>query len=209
MGGLTVILGFFKALSEFFPLVRRVRSWIYGSLGSKWNFRNLQKHAIAAGIESVVNELVGDLLDELPAEWASTAKIEWIETESDVSKEEDQIILRMRPLEDQDANLVNCMFLYCSNAILPKTRAIIPGAARKAAVLQIARRTISEKKPFLTERFEDDVLETAIESTPDIVGYLDKYDAIDKRGFFGGAFLREINEIFFAFRYDFWMVFLL
>ncbi len=196
IGGFQVILAFLETLCRIIPNLnnQRVRLWRF--LAEKWSFKKLEKKAIASDIENTVNEVVLNLRNELPNSWLSKAAIKWVDREI---KEDDlsdgEMILRIRPLESQDTNLMNGVYVFFSKALFPETKEIIPLSIRKAAALQISRRTISNSKPFLTERFEKGILECAIKNDPAIVEYIEKYNRIDNKGFFTGSFLREIHEI--------------
>ncbi len=61
--------------------------------------------------------------------------------------------------------------------------------------MQISHRTISDKKPYLQQSFEDSFLETAVREDASIATYLGRYKRLDQKGFFTGTFLREIHEI--------------
>ena len=103
--------------------------------------------------------------------------------------------MRIQPFENQDQNFLSGVYAFFSKALFPRTKEVIPLNARKAAVLQISHRTISDKKPFLKQSFEDSFLETAVREDASIATYLGRYKRLDQRGFFTGTFLREIHEI--------------
>jgi len=196
IGGFQVVLAFLEGLFRVIPSLNnyRVRFWRF--LAEKWKFKKLEKKAISSEIENAVNEVVMNLQSELPTGWLSKAAIKWVDKEI---KEEElvdgEMILRMRPLDSQDANLMTGIYFFFSKALFPETKEIIPLSIRKAAALQITRRTISNKKPFLTQKFEKGILESAVKNDPAIVEFMEKYECIDSKGFFTGAFLREIHEI--------------
>ena len=196
IGGFQVLLAFLETLCRIIPSLNnyRVRFWRF--LAEKWSFKKLEKKAIASDIENTVNEVVMNLKNELPSSWLSKAAIKWVDREI---KEDDlsdgEMILRIRPLENQDINLINGVYIFFSKALFPDTKEIIPLSIRKAAALQISRRTIANKKPFLSQQFEKGILESAIKNDSTIVEYIEKYNRIDSKGFFTGTFLREIHEI--------------
>jgi len=195
VGAIALILGLIKLLFELIPQLGRLKSDFWRWIAGKWRGRKLIKNAIASDIETHVNEVVADLQNELPAGWIKRASIKWITEIKDLDLEEGEMILRIRPLENQDQNFLSGVYAFFTRALFPKTKEVIPANARKAAVLRIAYRTITEKKPFLKQSFEDSFLETAVRDDPSVATYLGRYDRLDKKGFFTGSFLREIHEI--------------
>lgn len=196
IGAISIILLFFEALFNVIPKFGKLRADFWGFLSRRWKYKNLEKKAIASEIENVVNETVADLQSELPRGWISRASIKWVDNDiKDEELSDREIILRIRPMDNQDLNLINGIYLFFTKALFPETKEIIPQVVRKAAALQIARRNISEKKPFLTDKFEKGILESAIKNDPTIVEFIERYEDVDSRGFFTGSFLREIHEI--------------
>lgn len=195
IGAGALILGFIKILFEIIPKFGRLKSDSERYVAGKLKHKRLVKAAIASDIDTHINEVVSDLQKELPAGWIKKASIEWVKEADETDLDEGELILRIQPLENQDANFLSGVYAFFSRALFPRTKEIIPDNARKAAVLQISHRTISDKKPYLQQRFEDSFLETAVREDPSIAEYLGKYENLDSAGFFTGTFLREIHEI--------------
>ena len=196
IGKLAVLIVFIEALCRVIPQLGKLRVKFWNFLARKLKHRKLEKKAIASDIENTVNEIVLELQSELPVGWVNRASIEWVDRDI---KEDDltdgEMIIRIRPLENQDINLINGIYFFFSKIIFPGAKEIIPVNVRKATALQISRRTIDYQKPFLSERFEKNILEPSIKEDSSVVEYIDKFDEIDKKGFFTGSFLREIHEI--------------
>jgi hypothetical protein len=195
IGGITVFFTFIKGLSDVIPQLRKFKSWFWSQTAERLKNRTLVKNAIASDIETHVNEVVADLQKELPLGWIRKASIEWVTESKENDLEEGEIILRVKPFEDQDQNFLAGVYTFFSKALFPHTKEVIPTNVRKAAILRISHRTISNKKPYLRESFENSFLETAIKEDPTIATYLGRYENLDKKGFFTGSFLREIHEI--------------
>ena len=196
IGKITVIILFVETLFRLIPQLGRLRVKFWNFIAGKIKHKILEKRAIASDIENAVNEVVSELQFELPVGWIKKASIKWVDKNIKENELKDgEMILRIRPLKSQDENLINGIFFFFSGALFPTTKEIIPQNARKASALQISRRTIKDKRPFLTEKFENNLLESAIKEDSSIVEFIDDFDEIDKRGFFTGAFLREIHEI--------------
>ncbi len=195
VGAAAIVLGFLKVLFEIVPQLGRLKNDTWKYVAGTWKHRRLVKSAIASDIETHINEVVADLQNELPAGWIKKASVEWIKELKSSDLEEGEMILRVCPLENQDQNFLTGVYAFFTRALFPKTKEVIPANARKAAVLRIAHRTITEKKPFLKQSFEDSFLETAVRDDASVATYLGRYDKLDQKGFFTGSFLREIHEI--------------
>ncbi len=195
IGALTILFSFIKLLFELIPHFGWLKTSVYKSLATKIKHRNLEKRAIASNIENVVNESVSHLQGELPLGWVSKARIEWVKEEKQEDLDEDQLILRIRPIEDQDRNLINGIYYYFVKAVFPKVRQIIPMQPKKAAILQLSKRTVTKYHPYSIGLFEDHYLEPAIQKDGNIVHYLDNYETMDNYGFFTSVYLREATEV--------------
>ena len=145
----------------------------------------MEKKAIASDIENTVNEVVLELQSELPFGWLDRASIEWVDRDiRDSDFIDGEMILRMRPLEDQDTNLINGIYFFFSKALFPETKEIIPASVRKATALQISRRTINNRKSFLKQKFETSILEPSIKEDSSILEYIEKFDGLEtEKGF--------------------------
>ena len=196
IGAAALVLGFFETLFRVVPQLGKLRSKFWNFIARKWRHKRLEKKAIASDIETTVNEVVLELQSELPSGWLNRASIEWVDRDiRDSDFIDGEMILRMRPLEDQDTNLINGVYFFFSKALFPETKEIIPASVRKATALQISRRTINNKKSFLKQKFETSILEPSIKEDPSILEYIERFDGLDRKGFFTGGFLREIHEI--------------
>lgn len=195
IGALSIVFTFIKHLFDIVPRLGSLRTNLYKSLASTLKHKNLEKRAIASNIENVVNESVSHLQRELPVGWINKARIEWVKEESKDDLDEDELILRIRPIEDQDRNLMNGIYYYFTKAIFPGVKQVIPKEPRKAAVLQFSRRTITKHHPYAISLFEDQYLETAIQKDARIAFYLGHYQSMDQRGFFAGVFIREATAL--------------
>jgi hypothetical protein len=201
IGVATVLLGFVKLLLDVIPKLNALRADVYRATSQKLRHRALEKRAIASNIEAVVNDSVSFLQKELPIGWISRAKIEWVREESRDDMEDGDLILRMRPLENQDENLMNGIFYFFTKALFRGVKEVIPRTPRRAAVLQLSRRTVTKHHPYAMEDFERRYLEPAICVEADVAFYLGHYDTLDQRGFFTGVYLREITALAERVRY--------
>jgi hypothetical protein len=193
IGILVIILTLIELLSNLFPKLSRLKKFLFQFLSHYFHFKSLEKKAIAVDIEGAINESVIDLQSELPTGWIQKASIKWVKEQSPNDLREGEIILRLQPQEKQDSNLVTGIFTYFSNTLFPETKEIIPECTRKAVALQISRRTIEEKRSFALQTFENEIVEREIKVDPNILTFLDDFRQLDKKGFFTGSFLREVD----------------
>lgn len=203
IGGFVLVLTFIRLLFEVIPRLNKLRELFVTALHRRVHHRSLEKRAIASNIENVVNDSVSLMSGELPADWAPRARIEWVDEGSlDAEKLEDgELILRIKPIEDQDINLMNGIFHYFTKALFPGIKRVIPSAPRKAAVLELSRRTINISHPYALAEFDKRYMESAIASDEEIPYYLGHYRALDERGFFTGVYIREVADLAEAVRF--------
>src|SRR5690606_31576261 len=99
-------------------------------------FKQLTKAAKKYDIRGHVNKAVAELKSELPSGWIREIDIEWVERED---KEDffhdDEIVVRVRPYDEQNRNFVTVVHQFLSKALFPKVKKVIPGVQRDAAIL--------------------------------------------------------------------------
>lgn len=191
-----LFLRFIKFLSDTIPQLQIVKARIITPAAKKWKFKKLVKEATKSDIQGHANLIIAKLKRELPSGWIQEMEIEWIERENRGDFFNDnQVVIRMRPLEDQDQNFVTAIYYFFKKAFFPKTKRVIPETHREASTLYICRRLIRTQKKHLEPVFEDYILEPAVQKRGGILNCLARYERIDERGFFTGTFLREIHEI--------------
>lgn len=195
IGGLYLIFGFLKLLFEVLPKLNQIKSKFWKFLHSKIKHKKLEKKAIASNIESIINDVVIDLQKELPKGWINKTSIQWVEKDITDELDDEELILRIKPVESQDSNLINAVFYFFTKSLFPSTKEIIPKSIRKASVLHLSLRTISEKQPYIIKKFESDYIENTIKTDQKVASYIGDFSYIDKQGFFTGTFLREIHDI--------------
>lgn len=194
--GIWLLIRLLKGLSEMIPAIKKIKASIYLPASKWFKFESLRKSAIKADIEGNVNQVIGTLRKELPEDWMPEISISWVknETKEDFLSEK-KAVIRMRPVEEQETNFVNAVYLFFLQNCFPKSGKSIPEITKESCVLQISRSLIYKQKPEFQEHFDDEVLEPAIQKKEKILNYLDRYSEIDKKGFFTGTFLREIHSI--------------
>lgn len=196
VAGVILIVWTLKFLSNTIPQLEITKSKLITPAAKKWRHKKLVRAAIKSDIRGNVNLAVRKLQSELPAGWIQEMDINWVEKETkDDFLNDNDVVIRMRPLENQDHNFVTAVYYFLKKAFFPKTKRVIPDVHREASTLHICRRMIRTQKESLLPIFEDHILEPAVQKKPGILNCLDRYQNIDQRGFFTGTFLREIHEI--------------
>lgn len=201
IGGIVVFLTCIDLIFNLIPKFSNLKKIVWGSLANRYKHKALQKRAIASNIEDTVNKVVYDLNTELPKGWMNKAVIQWVHKENESEIKENEIILRIKPFESQDYNLLNGIYFFFSHSIFPSTKEVLPSNIKKAVALQISKRTISLKQPFLLTRFEKEYIDREITSDTSIASYFHKYEQLDKHGYFTGFALREIDKVAESARY--------
>lgn len=197
-----LLLNFFKILFEVIPQIRNLYIKTKISILKKIDFKKFEKEAISFDVENAVNEVIEFIQPELPFGWIPKTKIEWVEKENFAEINDNEIILRLKPLKDHDYNLLNGVFNLFSSTLFSVTRSIIPEDIRVSSAMKLTHRTILENRVFLLNKFEDEFMEPIVKENPSVATYMGKYDIMDNKGFFTGVFLREIDEISMKVRFN-------
>jgi len=195
IGGIVLIMTFLDLVFNLTPKLSNIKSNIWDFFAKRVKHKKLEKQAVKSNIETIVNVTVNSLTDELPKNWINRASIQWVRDKSASSIQNNEIILRIKPYESQDYNLINGIYFYFTQALFPTTKEVIPSNIRKSVALQISKRTISRNKPYLIPKFEEEFLEKEIQDDTTILNYFDKYNKIDAQGFFTGIFIREVSAV--------------
>lgn len=181
-------------LANIIPQIDVLRSKILLPIAKKWKQKKLVKSAIKSDIRGHVNRELLKMKRYLPGGWVGEMDVDWIETEELSSLYDDnKIVVRIRPVENQDRNFVNAAYHYLRSSFFPKTQAVVPKPHYEASVLHICRIIATARNDSTKAFFEDNILEPAIQRHRQIPGHLDDYSELDKRGLFTGTFLRELH----------------
>lgn len=185
-----------KALVELIPQVEIFWSKLIRPVAQTYKHRSLVKAVTRSDIVGHVNKELSKLRTELPKGWIPDLQVKWVAIE-DKRKflDEDEIVLRIRPLENQERNFVNTTYYFLKKNFFPKTKGIIPTGHQRASVLYVARKIINNRTRDAISIFEDTILEPAIRADLSIPSLLEDYEKLDQRGFYTGTFLRELQEV--------------
>ena len=195
IGGIVLVLAFIQSLFWLISKLTNLKSVILGFVSQRIKHKKLEKLAIKSKIEDAINDTVSDLIDELPKGWINKVSIVWVREKSASTIEDNEIILRIKPLESQDFNLVNGVYFFFTQSLFPTTKEVIPNNIQKAAALQFSKRTISNKHPYLIPKFEQEILDEEVLIDSTILNYYSNYDQLDYQGYFSGVLLREVSDV--------------
>lgn len=171
-----------------------VKAKILLPIAKKYRHHKLVKSAMTSDIRGHVNLEIAKFRDYLPSGWASDIDIDWIDKETVTELVDDKrIVVRIRPVENQDLNFVNAAYHALRTSFFPKTQAVIPRPHYEASVLHVCRNIAQSRSDDTKTVFEDYILEPAIRRHNRIPNHLDDYAHLEKRGFFAGTFLRELH----------------
>jgi hypothetical protein len=195
IGLIATPLSIIGILFAIVPKLKLGGQWILNKTNEYLKLRFLEKKAIGNDIENTINISVSELIDELSEGWIHKVSIKWVKKQAPGKLKDGEMILRLRPMESQDSNLINGIYFFFSDSLFPDSREIIPPDTYKAAALQLSRRTIIEKDLTLEKKLNDEIIENEVQNDAQILDYLDNFKFLDESGFFTGSFLREIDLI--------------
>lgn len=202
IGALTIILGFFKLLFEVIPKFKNFKDFLISYSASKFKYAKLERKAIKNDIEKVVNDVVIDVRKELPVGWIRKVVIKWVSKEQVVNLEEDQMIIKIKPMENQDYNLINGVFHCIKSSLFPDLNGVIPNNVHNSASMYLTKRALITHHPFIKEKFETKIVEPSILTDSTIAELYGKFEEMDKEGYFTGTFIREVYHIAETARYN-------
>jgi len=183
-----------NTLANLIPQIDVLRSKILLPIAKKYKQKKLIKSAVKSDIRGHVNREIAKMRNHLPAGWTGEMDVDWVEAEEPSTlKDDNKIIVRIRPVEDQDRNFVNAAYYYLRSSFFPKTQAVVPKPHYEASVLHVCRKIAESRSAATKTFFEDHILEPAIQRHQHIPDHLEDYAELDKRGFFTGTFLRELH----------------
>ena len=196
IGVLAVLFAFADSLFNTVPKLVDLKSKFWRWLADTYNFRKAKKMAVKTEMEKIVNQVVFQLQDELPKDWIQRAAIKWVKDITAPSETpEGEVILRVRPNTDQNLSLAYGVHSFFTRALFPKIGDLIPAERRNGAILLVTRRALASHSPSLRTLFEDNLLEQAIRTNPDVLASFNEFETLDNRGFFTSALLREMHEV--------------
>lgn len=190
-----LVVAITKSLEFLFNFLPTLKGKTLDKFAEWTKSKKIIKAAESANIENAVNSTVLEFQSEFPIGWIKKAKLNWVSNLSSHDIHEGEVILRLKPSRFQDENFTAAIYFLFKQILFPDLKEVIPSNIQEATSLQVSHRAIEEKHPYLLATFEKGFMEPNIQRDNSIVTYLEKYSIIDKKGFFTGIFIRELNEI--------------
>lgn len=192
-----------KKLLDIIPAFQKLQADVIIPFAKKRDHGRLVKSVIKKDIEGRINSAILAFGNELPRGWINRMQIEWVENESRNDFFNDgEMVLRICPLKDETENLVHACYAFLQKAFFPRAKNVIPKEHREAAVLFVGRKIMTRQGDGARMVYEDIVLEPAIQRNKRILPLMPRYKTLDARGFFMGAFLREVHAVAIGARFD-------
>lgn len=191
---LFIISTLISTLAKSLPQLDIIKSKVLLPIVRRYKHRQLVKSAIRSDVRGHVNREIKKMRKYLPSSWSKDMDLDWVPNEdARTFLAEGKIVIRVRPVEDQDSNFVNAIYHYFKTNFFPKAQNVVPQAHMEASVLHTCRSIANARSESTKEVFEDKVLEPAVSRHKKIPDYLADYESLDEKGFFTGAFLRELH----------------
>ena len=150
-----LFLYIFDKIASNFPSYSKLTASILVPLAKKLKFKSLQKAAIKSDIQGKVNTVISAISKEIPQESMKPLEIEWVKNSSVNQLIQDKkILVRIRPIENQEDNLLNVTQPYLESVLIPKSRFLIHESQKKAIVYFTTQEVISDNES-LVRRFHD------------------------------------------------------
>lgn len=157
-------------------------------------FKFLQRTAIKNDIEGKVNTTVNRISGELFKEKIKPLKIEWTRNSSVESfLEEGKVLVRVRPLKNQDDNLINVALPFFEAVLLPKARLLLREPHRKAIVYFAIKEVLAEEE-ILINRFYERYYLPACNKYKRMIEYFEKIEIIHSSGMFFGVAVAALEH---------------
>jgi hypothetical protein len=195
IGVLAIVFYVFDSLIKYIPYLRKLKVQTWDKIADLLAFNSTRKKAYSLNIEYALNEVVNELKPELPQGWLKRARIEWARKSTPAYLRDKDLIIRIRPQNDQDLNYLNAIYYFFSSSIFPQTYKVIPLNIKRATSLYLSKRAIEPKRSFLYETFEKHFIESLGDDELTVASYFNDYINIDKYGFFNSAYIREVDTL--------------
>ena len=197
------ILWLLQQLFSTVPQFQQFKANVLIPFAKKREHGRRVKHAIKADIEARINSAIMAFGTQLPVGWINKIKIEWVEHETKEDFFNDgEMVLRLRPLEDQSRNLVRAGYAFLQQAFFPHSKNVIPKEHRDASILFTGYKIMIGQGDSTKKIYEDIILEPEIQKNKRVLPIIKRFENLDARGFFMGAFLREVQAVAIGARFD-------
>ena len=192
-GGIDLATRGIRFLLSLFPSFLSVQYKIWRWLADLFTVPAFRRRAVATRVEQVLNQTAFSLQRHLPAGWVKRAKIRWVRHPKAAQFNNGEIVLRIRPLESPDHNLIQTLWIYFHNALFPDAKDRVPPEIVSAIALAIARASLEDNHRYLVQDFDDVFLDSIASGNTAILNRFADCVRLNECGLLMGPFVRELD----------------
>ncbi len=175
------------------PFFVLIKARIFVPLAKLIKFKTLQKAAIKSDIQGTVNYALAPLAREITSQKIKPLEIEWIENSAiEQFIKEDKILVRIKPLTDQDDNILSVTQPYLESVLLPHSSLLIADVQKKAIVHFTTKEIIGNNKRLLS-KFHDNYYLPDCKKYKSLEEYFTKISQIYRKGLFFSVAISAIE----------------
>jgi len=182
-----------RLLYSIFPYLLTYRRIVISYIDSVVKTPALKKLAISSRIDEVLNQNVFYLSQYLPVGWVRRAEISWVSGPRAAHLENGAILLRIKPTNNQDDNLMEAIWSYFRAALFPETRDIIPHEYVSSIALAMTRAALQARHPYLLERFDSQFIPALASGEQGQMNAFADCTRLNDFGLLMGPFVRELD----------------
>ncbi|MFA6080882.1 MAG: hypothetical protein WC741_00560 [Patescibacteria group bacterium] len=176
------------------PLYLQLLAKILIPLAKLFKFKKLQKAAIKSDIQGKINFVTNLISKEIPHEAIRPLEIQWIKDLANTNFiQENKILVRMKPVDSQDENLLNVAQPYLESILIPKSRLLIQETQKKAIIYFTTKEIISSNENLL-RKFHEEYYLPDCKKHQSIEEYFKKIDLTYKKGLFFSIGITALEE---------------
>ena len=177
----------------------KIQIWIslleryFGLISSKRKRKNISNE-----IEGRINSFAKKINSETGNVFPYGIKLQWVEDLSDdfdreAFVKENQVIIKMKPHQNQDRNLAIATLDYVSKSLIPEGRVYVSKNTMRSIDFKMVHKMLSSNRLHsAVEYFSKHILSPEIEDVPEIEEFLEKMNNLDDHGYFAPVFLFEL-----------------
>lgn len=189
-----VILFLLDKLSDSIASLTTIKSKILIPLANNLQFKFLQRAAIKSDIQGKINQKISVISNELLNEKLKPLEIEWVKNSSvEDFIQEGKILVRLRPLKNQNENLLNVTEPYLESILIPKSKSRLQQVQRKAIVHFTTQVIIADSESLL-EKFYQNYYLPDCQKNKSLPEYFKKMEFIYKRGLFFSVAITSLES---------------
>ncbi len=188
-----VVFYILNQIGQSIPTVVLLKSKILVPLAKLFKFKRLQKAAIKSDIQGTVNYALEPFSKEITSQKIRPLEIEWVE-ETPLEKfiQDDKILVRIKPLQDQDDNILSVTQPYLESVLLPHSSLQIADVQKKSIIHFTTKEIIGNNKRLLN-KFHENYYLPDCKKYKSLEEYFTKIDEVYKRGLFFSIVISAIE----------------